>query len=95
MAEKRLTIDSSLTRKGFKKNTQNNHYYYKLIIDGKITNIRTKMSTGSNHKTIGDNLLVQMYKQLKMNNIAEFRKYIECTYSYESYIKSLKEKNYI
>ena len=53
------------------------------------------MSTGSNHKTIGDNLLVQMYKQLKMNNIAEFRKYIECTYSYDSYIKSLKEMNYI
>ena len=95
MPEKRLTIDSSLTKKGFIKTTQSSHYYYKFMTDGKITNIRTKMSMGSNHKTIGDNLLVQMYKQLKMNNITEFRKYIECTYSYEAYTKFLKDMKHI
>ena len=53
------------------------------------------MSMGSNYKTVGDNLLIQMYKQLRMSNLGEFKKYIECKYSYDNYIKYLKEKNEI
>ena len=95
MPEKRLLIDQSLTKKGFKSMNQSSHIYYKLIIDGKISNIRTKMSTGSQYKTISDNLLSKMSKQLRMKNVAEFRRYIECTYSRESYIDFLKKEGFI
>jgi len=84
-----------LTSKGFQKLDKKDHYRYNLKIDGKISHIGTKMSMGSNYKTVGDNLLIQMYKQLRMSNLSEFKKYIECKYSYDNYIKYLKEKNKI
>ena len=90
MPEKRTNIDSALRKKGFAKAKHKDHDWYYLEIDGKITHIGTKMSTGSGYKTIGDNLLIQMYKQLRMHNISEFRKFVGCKYSYESYIISLK-----
>lgn len=91
--EKRDKIDAALTSKGFLKMKNKDHHRYSLKIDGKITHIGTKMSMGSNHKTVADNLHVQMYKQLRMKNKSEFKSYIECTYSYESYVKSLIEAN--
>jgi len=90
--EKRDKIDAALTSKGFQKLKNKDHHRYSLVVNGKITHIGTKMSMGSNHKT-ADNLLIQMYKQLRMKNKSEFRSYIECTYSYESYVRSLADAN--
>jgi len=95
MPEKRDNIDAALRSKGFERQNNKDHYRYNLVFADKITHIGTKISRGSNHKTIGDNLLIQMYKQLRMNNIAELRKYIECKYSYDAYLKSLRERNQI
>ena len=92
MPEKRIIIDQSLTKKGFQRTNQSSHFHYKLVIDGKITDIRTKMSMGSQHKTIGDNLLSKMSKQLKMKRVADFKRYVECTYSKDSYIDFLKKE---
>lgn len=66
-----------------------------LVIDGKVTHIRTKMSMGSQYKTIGDNLLSKMSRQLKMNGVGEFIRYIGCTYSENSYIYFLKNEGHI
>jgi hypothetical protein len=88
--EKRDKIDTALTSKGFEKINNKDHYRYILVVEGRVTDIRTKMSRGSGYKTVGNNLLVQMSKQLRMNNVAEFKRYIECTYSYNSYLKVLK-----
>lgn len=93
--EKRDKIDGSLTSTGFEKINKNDHYRYILVVEGKFTDIRTKMSRGSGHRTIGNSLLVQMSKQLRMNNVAEFKRYIECTYSYNSYLKFLKAEELI
>jgi hypothetical protein len=93
MPEKRDIIEAALTSKGFAKSKKGDHYRYNLVINGKITHIGTKMSTGSNYKTIADNLLIQMYKQLKMNNKQEFKKFIECKYSLESYVNFLQQSN--
>jgi hypothetical protein len=95
MSEKRDNIDTALKSKGFQKLKNKDHFRYNLLIDGKITHIGTKMSTGSNYKTIGDNLLIQMYKQLRMNNKEELRKYIGCSYSYDAYVNALRENNQI
>ncbi|OPY53569.1 MAG: hypothetical protein A4E48_00703 [Methanosaeta sp. PtaU1.Bin060] len=69
------------------------HHRYNLVVNGKITQIGTKMSMGSTHKTIGDNLLIQMYKQLRMKNKSELKNYVECTYSYDSYVRDLIKSN--
>lgn len=93
MPLKRDAIEAALNKKGFEKLKKKDHDRYNLVIDGRITQIGTKISTGSGYKTIGDNLLIQMYKQLKMNNLAEFKKYIICQYSYNDYIASLRDRN--
>ena len=95
MPEKRDSIDAALKSKGFEKLKKKDHNRYNLVIDGKITHIGTKMSTGSNYKIIGDNLLIQMYKQLRMNNKDEFRRYIGCKYSYDAYVENLRKNNQI
>lgn len=95
MPEKRDNIDAALRSKGFQKSDKKDHFRYNLLIDGKITHIGTKISMGSNYKTIGDNLLIQMYKQLRMSCKEDLKKYIKCTYSYEEYIKYLEENRII
>ena len=95
MPEKRVNIDQSLRKKGFQRTNQSSHFYYKLIIDGKITDIRTKMSMGTQHATIGDNLISKMSRQIKMKNLGDFKRYIECTYSESSYISHLKSEGRI
>jgi hypothetical protein len=50
------------------------------------------MSMGSNYKTVGDNLLIQMYKQLRMSNVSELKRYIDSKYSYDNYLQYIKEK---
>ena len=57
--EKRDKIDAALTSKGFEKINNKDHYRYILVVDGKVTDIRTKISRGSGYKTIGNNLLVK------------------------------------
>jgi hypothetical protein len=95
MPEKRDNIDAALQSKGFQKLKNKDHFRYNLKVGGKISHIGTKISTGSKHKTVGDNLLIQMYKQLRMNNKEDLRKYIKCSYSYEDYIKYLIETDQI
>jgi hypothetical protein len=93
MPEKRDRIEAALESKGFEKMKKKDHFRYNLVIDGKITHIGTKMSTGSNYKTIGDNLLIQMYKQLRMNNKDEFKRFVGCTYSLDAYVNTLRQSN--
>jgi hypothetical protein len=95
MPEKRINIESALKSKGFKQIKKRDHDKFYLVIDEKISHISTKISTGSNYKTIGDNLLIQMYKQLRMNNKDELKKFIGCKYSLDDYKKSLKANNHI
>jgi hypothetical protein len=95
LPEKRDKIDAALRSKGFEKLKNKDHDRYNLVIGGKITHIGTKMSMGSNYNTIGDNLLIQMYKQLRMNNKEEFRRYIVCKYSYDAYVENLRKNNQI
>jgi len=58
MPEKRDNIDAALRSKGFERQNNKDHYRYNLVFADKITHIGTKISRGSNHKTIGDNLLI-------------------------------------
>ena len=50
---------------------------------------------GTQHATIGDNLISKMSRQLKMKNLGDFKRYIECTYSESSYISHLKSEGRI
>lgn len=93
MPIKTRKIDSALISKGFVKNEKKKHIFYFLYIDGKKTQIRTKLSHGSNE--YNDSLLSAIRKQLKFNNKEELEEFIECTKSLEQYIKRLESKSII
>jgi hypothetical protein len=86
----RERIRSSLTSKGFIEEN-NDHYFYSLIYQNKKTAIFTKLSKGSNYKTIQQKLLSLMSRQLKLSN-HEFLELIDCEMTGEQYVQILKDK---
>lgn len=93
MIIKAREIDSGLTRKGFVKEKRRKHTFYFLFIEGKKTQIRTKLSHGS--KEYNDELLSYMRKQLKFDSIKELKNFIECPISGDEYVRILMDKSII
>lgn len=87
----REEIRSALCAKGFLEEN-NDHYFYYLIYNSKRTSIYTKISKGSNYRTIQRKLLSLMSKQLKLSN-TQFLDFVDCNLSGEKYLELLKQKN--
>lgn len=87
---KRADIQAALLKKGFKQR-ENDHAFFYFYYNEKQTKIRTKLSHGSGHSDIGDNLLGLIAKQLKLTK-KELLSYIECHIKEEQYAKILSEK---
>jgi hypothetical protein len=79
---------TSLEKKGFILNNGGNHHHYILVVNGKYTHIRTKISRGSSHIEIGEALIAKMSKDLKIPK-NKFLGLVECPYSYDQYISDL------
>ncbi|MCW7072112.1 MAG: hypothetical protein OCU12_07300 [Methanophagales archaeon] len=95
MKIKARKIDSALRRKGFVKNgfvknEKKHHIFYFLYVDGKKTQIRTKLSHSS--KEYNDNLLSAIRKQLKFDSIKELEGFINCPISEDEYVRMLIDK---
>ncbi len=93
MKIKARKIDSALTRKGFVTNKKKHHIFYFLYVNGKKTQIRTKLSHSS--KEYNDNLLSAICKQLKFNNKKELEGFINCAISKDEYVRMLMDKSII
>ena len=93
MIIKTRKIDSALIRKGFVKKEKRDHIYYILYVNGKKTQIRTKLSHSS--KEYNDGLLSAIRKQLKFNSKKELENFINCPLSEEEYISMLMDKSVI
>lgn len=87
----RREIQKALCAKGFVEE-DNDHYFYTLEYNGKKSAIFTKISKGSDYKTIQQPLLSLMCKQLKLKN-HELLELIDCKINYINYIKILKGRN--
>ena len=83
-------IDSALTRKGFEKTKDGDHYrYYLYDQQNGATLAQTKMSHGALRKTIGAPLLSQMARQLRLTK-SQFLDLIDCTLDEDGYRNLLK-----
>ena len=58
-------VTGNLKKKGFLEDERHDHIWYVLYIDGKQTNIRTKVSHNSND--LGISLIKKMADQLKID----------------------------
>jgi predicted RNA binding protein YcfA (HicA-like mRNA interferase family) len=82
---------STLLKKGFAENSsKKDHKFLYLIVDGKKANVYTYLSHGS--KEYSPNLMAQIKKQLKFENIEQAENFFDCPMSKEEYISILKKK---
>lgn len=86
----RKNIKKALCAKGFIEEN-NDHYFYTFVYRNKITPIFTKLSKGSDYKTIRQGLLSLMSKQLKLSN-KEFLDFIDCNLTLDKYIEIMKTR---
>ena len=84
-------ISKSLKKKGFVE-SEGDHTFYTLYVDGIKTRVRTKLSHGETE--IGDTLISLMQKQTFLSK-KDFLRLIECPMSKEEYINKLIEENVI
>ncbi len=84
MPRDRDDIVASLKKKGFKEDNSNHKFYIYYKKDGKKSAVKTMVSHGSSYRTIGDNLLNKMAKQVRLTK-PNFLQFIDCTLDQEKY----------
>ena len=77
-------ISKNLPRKGFIVEEKHHKYFYH-VYNGKRTGAYTYISHGSKIKTIGDNLINMMKKQLELDNKQQVSDLCKCPMSTDDY----------
>lgn len=86
-----MELSGALERKRcFFKKSKRDHNYYFLMVDGKKTEIFTKVSF-SRSTEYGDGLLSLVKRQLRFSSQKElFENFLECSFSAQQYIDFLR-----
>jgi len=87
----RKLIESSLKKKGFVRE-DGDHRYFHHEVDGRRTGVSTFTSHGSGYKTYGITLLKRMRLQLRLDNMLQTTRLLECPMDREEYNTVLREK---
>lgn len=82
------TIRTNIVKKGFVEVTNRDHIYFWLVVDGKDTGIKTKVSHGE--VECNDRLLGFMARQVHLSR-KDFDNLIDCKLGKESYLNLLRE----
>ena len=91
MAARRASdIESALARKGFVLNAQGDHRYLTLVVEGRRTTVRTRLSHG--RKDYGDDLLSAVQSQLRLAQKRELLELIDCSLTGEDYVGLLRQQ---
>ena len=95
MPIEREKIRRALKGKGYIEVTKKkDHDFFYLFLNGIKYPIFTKLSRGSSYKEYSDDLVKDVYKQIRLSKV-EFAKYVECSLKLEEYVKLLLERNAI
>ena len=94
---KRRKVISGLKKKGFQWiPNKRNDLWFGLVINGELEpRVKTFVSGGGKKEVIYEPNIQNMVKQLYMENKAQFFNYVNCPYTYEEYIESLRDQNII
>jgi hypothetical protein len=90
----RREVEHSLTSKGF-QSSERDHEYFFLYVDGRKTSIRTKLSHGTEYKTLSDQILSKIKRQLRLEKMNELSEFVNCPMSYAMYVAYLRERDQI
>lgn len=90
MPLERRAIDAALKNKGFRVDTLADHDKYWLHHNGVKQAIYTKLSRGTNYRTIGDDLVSKIARQVKLPR-RKFEELVDCSLSEADYIAFLTQ----
>lgn len=91
---KRDEVKNGLTRKGFEKSNNDHTKCIYYTFSGKKTSVWTKISHGSSHKKLSENIQRQIAKQCKLTNI-QFDNLLDCPLTREDYETMLINNGHI
>lgn len=92
--KERDVVEKGLLKKGCFVKDNNDHKMFRLKVDGKVTGIKTFTSHGSaKYKTLGEDLINLMKRELKLDTNKQFHKLIDCELSGDQYIAILRAKS--
>ena len=95
MQRNRRKIARSLLAKGFQlEQHHRDHDYYFFVVNDEVTPIYTKLSRGRKYKTLGDDLLTAMSRQLHLSK-GQFDKLIACPWDRARYTRHLRSEGKI
>lgn len=89
MPRKRDQILSSLKKKGFREDSGDHIFLIYIREDGKTSSKRTKLSRGSHHHEVSDNLIGQMARQLGLTK-RQFEDLVDCPMTRQVYEQTVK-----
>ncbi|PWI49499.1 hypothetical protein CEE45_01525 [Candidatus Heimdallarchaeota archaeon B3_Heim] len=85
----------ALNRKGFReKKGRKNHRIFELVVNGKITHIRTKISH-TRKGSISGKLRKLMARDLKMDGGNQFNEFLDCPYTLSQYLVDLQANGHL
>jgi hypothetical protein len=85
MPKDRRDIDQGLRNKGFRREQGGrDHDFYFFEYKGLVAPVYTKLSRGSSYRTIGDNLIGKISRQLHLTT-RQFNDLVDCTMSQRAY----------
>lgn len=86
----RRSVERMLSNKLGMALEERDHRVYRLFVEGKLV-IQTKVSRGSSHHTLGDDLVRAMARDFKISAIL-FRQLEACTKTVDDYLDALRER---
>lgn len=90
----RREAESSLGEKGFVCDDRDHRFWY-FWYKGKRTIVRTKVSTGTQYKTLGNDILIAMKRQLYLDTLSDLKDLLKCPIDLEQYMQILLSKGKI
>lgn len=84
-------LGDALESKGFAR-SNTHHQIFWLVVDGKKTAIRTRLSHGA--REYGDALLGAVANQMRITR-ADLRRFVECELSGEQYLAMLRAAGHV
>lgn len=88
-------IEKSLGEKGFVKEEGRDHRFWYFLYKGKKTRVRTKISTGSEHRDYGFPLLKRMKSQLFLDSLKELDDLLRCPMDGNQYAELMLSKGIV
>jgi len=91
----RRQLERNLPRKGFVRQADRHHIYFKHQVAGRFSSVYTKVSHSPKMRDIDTGILTAIRKQLRLDNTAQVVDLVNCPMDEHQYNEILRRKGII